>query len=172
MGEALGPGEAGRSARPALQPDRSYRPELEGLRALAVTLVMVYHVWFNRVSGGVDVFFLISGFLLTGQLHRAGTRGRLELAGRWSRMAVRLLPTAFTVLLATVVAGAFLLPEGRWPQTAREVVASALFLQNWQLAADAVDYAAQNNMASACSTSGRCRSRSSSSSCGRSPTRS
>ena len=56
---------------------RAYRPELQGLRAVAVTLVVVYHVWFGRVSGGVDVFFLISGFLLTGQLVRAAGRGPL-----------------------------------------------------------------------------------------------
>ena len=44
---------------------RVHRPELQGLRAVAVTLVVVYHVWFGRVSGGVDVFFVVSGFLLT-----------------------------------------------------------------------------------------------------------
>lgn len=129
-------------------PDRTYRPELQGLRALAVGLVVVYHVWFGRVSGGVDVFFVISGFLLTGQLLRAGERGPIGLRRRWSRMVLRLLPAAFTVLLGTVAAGAVLLPEGRWPQTVREVVASALFLENWQLAADSVDYAARSNAVS------------------------
>jgi peptidoglycan/LPS O-acetylase OafA/YrhL len=113
-----------------------------------VALVVVYHVWFGRVSGGVDVFFLISGFLLTGQLARAAERGPLELRARWSRMVVRLLPAAVTVLLGTVLAGALLLPEGRWNQTVREVVAAALFLENWQLAADSVDYAARNNATS------------------------
>ncbi len=126
----------------------AFRPELQGLRALAVVLVVVYHVWFDRVSGGVDVFLLISGFLLTGQLARAAERGALDLPGRWSRMIVRLVPSMTVVLVATVVASAVLLPEGRWPQTVREVAAAALFLENWQLAADAVDYAARNNMTS------------------------
>lgn len=148
MSTTLAPGDDGRTVLRAPRAGASHRPELEGLRALAVALVVVHHVWFNRVSGGVDVFFLVSGFLLTGQLHRAAGRGRLEVVDRWSRTAVRLLPTAFTVLLATVLAGLLLLPEGRWAQTAREVAASALFVQNWQLAADAVDYAAQNAMAS------------------------
>ena len=102
---------------------RVHRPELQGLRAVAVALVVVYHVWFGRVSGGVDVFFVISGFLLTGQLARAAGRGPLELGRRWSRTLVRLLPCAVVVLVATVVAGTLLLPEGRWPQTLREVVA-------------------------------------------------
>ncbi len=127
---------------------RVHRPELQGLRAVAVALVVVYHVWFGRVSGGVDVFFVISGFLLTGQLARAAGRGPLELGRRWSRTLVRLLPCAVVVLVATVVAGTLLLPEGRWPQTLREVVAAALFLENWRLAADAVDYAARSTMSS------------------------
>ena len=63
-------------------------------------------------------------------------------------MVVRLLPAAVTVLLGTVLAAAVLLPEGRWNQTVREVVAAALFLENWQLAADSVDYAARNNATS------------------------
>jgi peptidoglycan/LPS O-acetylase OafA/YrhL len=121
---------------------------LQGLRALAVTLVVVHHVSTGRVSGGVDVFFLISGFLLTGQLVRAAARGPLDLPGRWSRMVRRLLPAATVVLLGTVTAGALLLPETRWPQTVREVVASALFLENWQLVADAVDYTARSNTTS------------------------
>jgi peptidoglycan/LPS O-acetylase OafA/YrhL len=118
------------------------------LRALAVTLVVLHHVTTGRVSGGVDVFFLISGFLLTGQLTRAAAHGRIDLRARWSRMARRLLPPATVVLLATIAAGALLLPETRWPQTVREVAASALFLENWQLAADAVNYTARTNTTS------------------------
>lgn len=125
-----------------------YRPELQGLRALAVALVVIYHVWLDRVSGGVDVFFVISGFLLTGQLARAAGRGRLDVARRWSRMLVRLVPSMALVLVVTTAAAAALLPEGRWPQTYREVIASALFLENWRLAADAVDYSARGNMVS------------------------
>ena len=127
---------------------RVHRPELQGLRAVAVTLVVVYHVWFGRVSGGVDVFFVVSGFLLTGQLARTAERGPLALGRRWSRMLGRLLPCAVVVLVATVVAGMLLLPEGRWQQTLQEVGAAAVFLENWQLAADAVDYAARSNMSS------------------------
>lgn len=125
-----------------------YRPELQGLRALAVALVVLYHVWFGRVSGGVDVFLLVTGFLLTGQLYRAAARGRLSLPARWSRTLVRLLPTMAVVLVTTSVAGLLVLPEGRWLQTVREVVASVLFLENWQLAADSVDYAARSNTSS------------------------
>jgi peptidoglycan/LPS O-acetylase OafA/YrhL len=126
-----------------------FRPELQGLRALAVVLVVVYHVWVGRVSGGVDVFFVVSGFLLTGQLVRAAERGDLDVRRRWARSFGRLVPAASVVLVTTAVAGALVLPEGRWNQTAREIVAAALFLENWQLAADSVDYAARGNVASA-----------------------
>ena len=61
---------------------------------------------------------------------------------------MRLLPSAVVVLVATAAAGTLLLPEGRWSQTLHEVVAAAVFLENWQLAADAVDYAARSNMSS------------------------
>jgi len=126
----------------------AYRPELEGLRALAATLVVVYHVWLGRVSGGVDVFFLISGFLITGQVARGFERGDRVLARVWSRMARRLLPSVATVLLAVVGLSLALLPEDRWFQTIREVAASALFLENWELARDSTDYFAQHDEAS------------------------
>lgn len=125
-----------------------FRPELQGLRALAVVLVVVYHVWVGRVSGGVDVFFVVSGFLLTGQLVRAAERGDLDVRRRWTRSLARLVPAAAVVLVVTAVAAVLVLPEGRWSQTVREIVAAALFLENWQLAADSVDYAARNNVAS------------------------
>ncbi|WP_090063418.1 acyltransferase family protein [Lentzea flaviverrucosa] len=129
-------------------PQRAHRPELQGLRAVAALLVVVYHVWLGRVSGGVDVFFLISGFLVTGQLVRASARGKLDLRALWSRTAKRLLPAAFVVLGVTLTAAAVLLPENRWPQTVREVVASALFVENWQLASDSTDYYSQHDQAS------------------------
>src|SRR3954468_18131265 len=93
---------------PARTTGRRFRPELQGLRALAVALVVVYHVWLNRVSGGVDVFFVISGFLLTGQLVRAAERGALDLRRRWSRMIVRLVPSAAVTLIVTAGAAALM----------------------------------------------------------------
>src|SRR5690606_20816577 len=69
-----------------------FRPELQGLRALACLLVVVYHVWLDRVSGGVDVFFFVTGFLITGQLYRASARGRIKFRPTWGRIIKRLLP--------------------------------------------------------------------------------
>ncbi|TWH19131.1 acyltransferase family protein [Prauserella rugosa] len=125
-----------------------FRPELQGLRALACLLVVVYHVWLDRVSGGVDVFFFVTGFLITGQLYRASARGRIKFRPTWGRIIKRLLPAMATVLVGVVIASYFLLSEGRWEQTIGEVVASALFFENWQLAAQQADYFAQNDQAS------------------------
>ncbi|MBN6039477.1 acyltransferase [Amycolatopsis sp. 195334CR] len=127
---------------------RRYRPELQGLRAIAVVLVVVYHVWLGRISGGVDVFFLISGFLLTGQLVRARARGPVRFRQFWGKVLKRLLPAALTVLLAVIAASVLLLPEARWFQTIREVFASALFLENWRLAIDSADYFTQHDQSS------------------------
>ena len=127
---------------------RRYRPELQGLRALAVVLVVVYHVWLGRVSGGVDVFFLITGFLITGQLFRARLRGGIEFRPMWGRMIKRLLPASTVVLLATMALAVVFLPEQRWFGTIREVVASALFYENWVLVATSTDYFADHDTAS------------------------
>jgi peptidoglycan/LPS O-acetylase OafA/YrhL len=140
--------EAERPVPGAAVPRRKFRPELQGLRALAVVLVVVYHVWLGRISGGVDVFFLISGFLITGQLYRARSRGRIEFRPLWGRMIKRLFPAALTVLVGVIAVSLLLLPEYRWFQTIREVVAAALYAENWQLASDSVDYFAQHNGAS------------------------
>ncbi len=129
-------------------PRRGFRPELQGLRALAVGLVIVYHVWIGRVSGGVDVFFVISGFLLAGQMIRAAERGRIDLRGYWGRTARRLLAPTSVVLVVVLVGSLLVLPASRWAQTVREVVASVLFAENWRLAADSVDYYAANDTAS------------------------
>lgn len=131
----------------------AYRPEIEGLRALAVTLVVVYHIWFGTVSGGVDVFLLLTGFLITGSLVRVAERsGGISVAAFatfLTRLAKRLVPTAAVVLGATL-AGAFLLfPQSRWQDTISEVTAAALYYVNWHLAQEAVDYLARDDAVSA-----------------------
>lgn len=59
--------------------ERKFRPEIEGLRAVAALLVAVYHIWMMRVSGGVDVFFVVSGFLITTSLLSRYARDGLSL---------------------------------------------------------------------------------------------
>lgn len=151
-GPAPDPPTAGSPAAPGRgrQPSDGsrFRPEVEGLRAVASLLVVIYHVWIGRVSGGVDVFFALTGFLAAGQLVRASERGGVDLFSQWGRTLRRLIPPAAVVLVGTIVASVLFLPESRWPQTVQEVVTSAFFVENWQLAADSVDYYAAHNTAS------------------------
>ncbi|WP_017612685.1 acyltransferase family protein [Nocardiopsis salina] len=130
------------SSAPVSRP--RHRPEIEGLRAVAVLLVVVYHVWFGRVSGGVDVFLLLTGFLITGSLLRMLERdGRIALTAFFSRLARRLVPLA-AVALGGVLALTFaFLPGSRWPGVLEEVRAAALYHENWVLAQKAVDYLAR-----------------------------
>ncbi|WP_433784959.1 acyltransferase family protein [Actinomycetospora sp. CA-101289] len=143
-GSPAAPGTGGRQPSDGSR----FRPEIEGLRAVASLLVVIYHVWIGRVSGGVDVFFALTGFLAAGQLVRAAERGGVDLVGQWGRTLRRLVPPAAVVLAGTVIASVALLPESRWPQAVRELVASAFFVENWRLAADSVDYYASHDSAS------------------------
>ncbi|MFC5711388.1 acyltransferase family protein [Thalassorhabdus alkalitolerans] len=131
------------------QPDRKIRTEIEGLRAVAAILVAVYHIWLGTVSGGVDVFFVVSGFLITTSLIRGLERdNRIDFSNFVLRLSKRLFPAAFTVLFVVTIACLLWLPQVRWSQAVSEVFASALYFQNWQLAQQSVDYLAKNNEAS------------------------
>jgi peptidoglycan/LPS O-acetylase OafA/YrhL len=95
---------------------------------------------------GVDVFFVISGFLITSHLAReASSTGRVRLGRFWARRARRLLPAAYLVLTTSAVAVFVWMPQLNWAQNFREILASALYFQNWRLALDAVDYLAAEN---------------------------
>lgn len=126
-----------------------FLPHVQGLRAIAVLLVVLYHVWPGRVSGGyigVDIFFVISGFLITGQLARELDRtGRIALPSFWAKRARRLLPAAITVLVFCSLAVLFLLPLSSLVAETKEILASTFYVENWQLALGSVDYLASHD---------------------------
>ncbi|WP_026930342.1 acyltransferase family protein [Glycomyces tenuis] len=118
-----------------------YRPEIQGLRAFAVLLVAVYHIWFGRVSGGVDVFLMLTGFFITGSLVRSYEKhGRLMPVVFLTRLSRRLVPTAAVVLLGIAVIAWLWMPWYRTHAVMSETLASALYYENWILAARTVDY--------------------------------
>jgi len=125
--------------------------EIQGLRAIAVGSVLLFHIWPNIVPGGyvgVDVFFVISGYLITGLLVReAEASGRISLVGFYDRRIRRLLPAA-TLVLISIALCIGLLPQARWEDTAYELIASALYVENWRLAWLAVDYLGSENVPS------------------------
>ena len=130
--------------RPAAEPRDGFRPDLEGLRAVAVGLVLLYHAAVPGFSGGyvgVDVFFVLSGFLITGLLLREVRRtGTVSLPNFYARRARRLLPASALVLLVTVVASFFMMPPLRVPDVAGDAAAAAMYVSNMRFAFQATDY--------------------------------
>ena len=116
---------------------------LDGVRAVAVVAVIVYHLWPARLPGGflgVDVFFVISGFLITTLLLRERTRtGRIDLAGFWLRRARRLLPALVVVVVACIVAAA-LVDRDLLVGIDRQVLGAATFSTNWVEIGHGADY--------------------------------
>ena len=120
-----------------------FRPDIQALRAIAVALVLGYHVWPPALEGGfvgVDVFFVISGYLITDLLMREVQQGGLSFRRFYARRIRRLLPAASLVLVATLLVGAMVLPSASLPRLGWEGIASALYVQNWMLVAQSVDY--------------------------------
>ncbi|WP_150308243.1 acyltransferase family protein [Planctomonas psychrotolerans] len=128
---------------------RAHRADVQGLRAVAVLLVLLYHAGLPFLPGGfvgVDVFFVISGFLITGLvLREAAATGRISLPGFYARRARRILPAAALVLVTTAVLAMLVLPRTRWDDTGWHITASALSAVNWIFAADSVDYLAADS---------------------------
>ncbi|MDT0141085.1 acyltransferase family protein [Microbacterium sp. PRC9] len=125
-----------------------FRPEIQVLRAIAVGVVVVYHLWPGRLPGGfvgVDVFFVISGYLITAHLLRSSMRpGGLRLFSFWGNRARRLLPLASVVLVVSVGLVLAFLPQSEWRANLRNIIAAALYVENWALASSSVNYLEQD----------------------------
>src|SRR3954462_7895289 len=123
-----------------------FRPDIEGLRAVAVVAVVLFHAGVPGVPGGfvgVDVFFVVSGFLITGLLWReVRDTGKVRLARFYAARARRLLPAGMFVLLVTAAAAAWLLPRLQARAVLGDAVASAVYAGNYRLAVQGTDYLA------------------------------
>lgn len=121
-----------------------YRPDLDGLRGLAIAFVVFFHVWMGRVSGGVDVFLTLSGFFFLGSLVRGASRPGFSLNplnNIW-RLIRRLVPVLSIVIAVTMLLTIWLRPQAVWDDAFRQGIASLLYIQNWELALTSQDYAA------------------------------
>jgi peptidoglycan/LPS O-acetylase OafA/YrhL len=129
-------------SRPSAQ--TRFRPDIEGLRAVAVLAVVLFHAAVPGLSGGfvgVDVFFVISGFLITGLLWReANASGKVRLGGFYGARARRLLPASAAVGVVTATAAFFLLPPLQVGSVLRDGIASALYVSNYWFINGSVNY--------------------------------
>ncbi|MEI7057071.1 acyltransferase family protein [Nocardioides sp. CCNWLW239] len=141
---STGPTTGSPTASTTVSTRSRHRPDIQGLRAIAVLAVVALHVGFGSLTGGfvgVDVFFAISGFLITQQLMRqVRTEGRVSLLGFYARRARRILPAATLVLLATVVYAALFLGFVRTREIALDALWSAAFAANFRFASLETDY--------------------------------
>ncbi len=127
-------------------PKPGFRLDIEGLRAVAVLAVVLFHAGVPGVGGGyigVDVFFVISGFLITGLLAREVTStGTVRLSRFYGARARRLLPASATVGVVTAVGAALLLPPLQARSVLGDGIASALYVGNYRFAIHGTDYLA------------------------------
>ncbi|QGG40299.1 acyltransferase family protein [Aeromicrobium yanjiei] len=139
-----------RAERPTRRPDhgRTLRLDIEGMRAIAVVAVLLFHAGLPWAAGGfvgVDVFFVLSGFLITGLLAREISRsGRIRIGTFWARRVKRLLPAGAVVLVFSAVVAYVYLPITQRDEFGGDIVAAALYVVNWRLAERSVDYLAED----------------------------
>ncbi len=124
--------------------ETTHRDDIDGLRALAVGLVVAYHSGIDVLSGGyvgVDVFFVLSGFLITGVLvSEIEATGRISLRDFWARRVRRLLPLSSLVIAATLVAGWWIVNPVHRADLAADARAAVLYTANWRHSGQAVSY--------------------------------
>jgi peptidoglycan/LPS O-acetylase OafA/YrhL len=114
-------------------PSTAYRPDIDGLRAVAVLLVVIYHSGFLFLPGGfagVDVFFVISGFLITSIIHREIANGTFTYAGFYQRRIRRLMPALFAMIFVTTIVAAFLLFPSDFVAYGKSLLAASLAVSN------------------------------------------
>ena len=133
---------------------RRYLVGVQGLRTVAALLVVIYHIWFKRVSGGVDVFFVVAGFFSMGSLLRAyGNAGSVKQIAAASfqyllRTARRIIPSAALVISVSAAAALLWMPKTFWAMNVKSGWAALGFRENWRLISTSTDYLAQDSAAS------------------------
>ena len=110
-----------------------YRKDIDGLRAIAVLAVVIFHLDFSVISGGfigVDIFFVISGFLITGIIQRQIQDDRFSFISFYQRRILRILPVFYVVVAVTLVFGALILLPGDLKDFVNSVSSASLHLSN------------------------------------------
>jgi peptidoglycan/LPS O-acetylase OafA/YrhL len=125
-----------------------FRPDIEGMRAIAILAVLLCHAGIPFAAGGyvgVDVFFVISGFLITRLLlNEVGRRGKISIRGFYARRIKRLLPLSAVLLVTVAILSMIILSPLRIAEVSGDIISSAFYVANWHFAAQSVDYFAQD----------------------------
>ena len=121
-----------------------FRKDLQGLRAISVLFVLLFHAGVPGFNGGfigVDIFFVLSGFLITGNLlGEALSNGTVSLQNFYAKRIGRLLPASFIVLFFTLVTCFFFLPPVLIPNFVGDITSAVLYVSNMSFASQATDY--------------------------------
>jgi peptidoglycan/LPS O-acetylase OafA/YrhL len=118
----------------------NYRPDIDGLRALAILLVVIFHAYPRFLRGGfigVDIFFVISGYLITSIILKGINRGNFSLLDFYGRRIKRIFPALLAVLLFCLLSGWFILLADEYRQLGRHIAAGAVYISNIVLADEA-----------------------------------
>src|SRR5579884_1800688 len=118
-----------------MQPGRAgYRPDIDGLRAIAVLSVVAFHLGVSRIARGgfvgVDIFFVISGYLITQIIDREYREGSFKITDFYRRRALRILPALALMAMAVAVASILLLPPIEVVAVGKSIAAAALSVSN------------------------------------------
>jgi len=123
---------------------KGFRMDIQGLRGLALILVLLTHAEIPAATGGfvgLDIFYVLSGFLITGLIvTEVERKGKLSLKNFYARRAKRLLPLAVTVLGVIVIGSALLFSPLRSQEVSGDVLAAALYMVNWRFISQEIDY--------------------------------
>ncbi|WP_191968578.1 acyltransferase family protein [Cellvibrio sp. KY-GH-1] len=129
-----------------MQGSNNFRLDIQGLRGIAVLLVVLYHLdlpWLTGGYIGVDIFFVISGYLITGHLAEALDNNRFSFSEFYARRVRRIIPASIFVLFCTMLVSWFLLPPLLLPKVMKETISTALYLPNIFYAYQQTDYLAE-----------------------------
>jgi peptidoglycan/LPS O-acetylase OafA/YrhL len=141
-----------RPVAPARWEELGFRPDIQGLRAVAVTLVLLSHAGFAFASGGyvgVDVFFVLSGFLITSLLVKeVFDTGKISIAGFYARRARRILPAASVVTIATVIGAWLWFPVTRLEAVMQDAFTVIVYVVNYRFIAQETEYLNADQMPS------------------------
>jgi peptidoglycan/LPS O-acetylase OafA/YrhL len=143
---------AGQPAQGQQSAETGFRPDIEGLRGLTLLAILGFHIAMPGLGGGFvgpDIFFFVSGFVITGQLWReVSTSGTIGLRKFYGKRARRLLPVSALVGVVTAIGAALLLPPLQAKAALMDAIASALYVPNFWFIGQQVDYFADNVLAS------------------------